>query len=205
MWLTHCCSCLLSVLSGSVLWLTACAGPVPDRAGPGAGDAAPATAGPEWRSYAGNVYKHKYSSLDQITPANVADLEIAWRWRSPSSDLAPRPSGSVQFSYQTTPLFIDSVLYASTTASQLAAIDPLTGDTMWTFDPGTYQASEPSHGMFMHRGVSYWEEGGRGRILFGHVRRHPAGDRRHHGRADRRLRRQRGCRPPCRDAAARRS
>jgi quinoprotein glucose dehydrogenase len=121
----------------------------------------------EWRAYAGNVANHKYSTLDQITPANVGDLEVAWRWRSPASDLAPRESGAVQFTYETTPLFVNGVLYASTTASQLAAIDPLTGETLWVYDPATYEASDPSHLMYIHRGVSYWEEGGRGRILLG--------------------------------------
>ncbi len=160
-------SLLSPVLVCGLLLVPGCAGSAPEGAQPVVGGGAPVTAGAEWTSYAGNIYNHKYSSLDQITPDNVADLEVAWRWRSPASDFEPRESGARQFSYQTTPLLIDGVLYASTTASQLAAIDPQTGETKWIFDPDTYDASEPPHAMFMHRGVSYWEEGGRGRLLLG--------------------------------------
>ncbi|MGD8817566.1 MAG: pyrroloquinoline quinone-dependent dehydrogenase [Acidobacteriota bacterium] len=146
--------------------VSACGGSA-EVAEPRSATPGPAEAGAEWRSYAGNIYNHKYSTLDQITPENVADLEVAWRWRSPASDLAPRDSGAVQFSYETTPLFVNGVLYASTTASQLAAIDPVSGETLWVYDPGAYEASDPSHLIYIHRGVSYWEEGGRGRILLG--------------------------------------
>jgi len=127
----------------------------------------PPTAGPEWPIYGGDRYNRKYSSLDQIDRDNVGSLQVAWRWRSPASGLAPKATGSFQFSYQSTPLFIDGVLYATTTASQVAAIDPTTGETLWVYDPGSYDAADPSHGIFIHRGASYWAAGEDRRVLVG--------------------------------------
>ena len=36
----------------------------------------------EWSHYAGNQGGQQYSDLDQIDARNVADLEIAWQYRS---------------------------------------------------------------------------------------------------------------------------
>ncbi len=117
--------------------------------------------------YGGDLFSRKYSSLDQIDRDNVDQVQVAWRWRSPASDLAPKESGAFQSIYETTPLVVDGVLYASTTASQVAAIDPTTGETLWTFDPRSYAAADPSFGTFIHRGVSYWAGDGRARIVLG--------------------------------------
>ncbi len=148
---------------GGILVVAACS----DSPPPPAELAGPPTAGPEWPVYGGDIFSRKYSSLDQIDRTNVDQLRVAWRWRSPASDLAEKESGAFQFVYETTPLFVGGVLYASTTASQVAAIDPTTGETLWTFEPRSYDAADPSHGIYIHRGVSYWEEEGRGRIFVG--------------------------------------
>ena len=36
----------------------------------------------EWRHFGHDAANTKYSPLDQITPDNFNDLEIAWRWTS---------------------------------------------------------------------------------------------------------------------------
>ena len=35
---------------------------------------------PEWTFIRGNVGRQQYSPLDQITPGNFDDLEVAWEW-----------------------------------------------------------------------------------------------------------------------------
>ncbi|MXW35506.1 MAG: hypothetical protein F4Z60_08200, partial [Chloroflexi bacterium] len=54
----------------------------------------------EWRYYGADSGSTKYSALDQIDRDNVADLQIAWRWRT--DNFGPR----VDFNYQATPLMV---------------------------------------------------------------------------------------------------
>lgn len=46
----------------------------------------------EWRSYGGTLANAKYSPLDQVNAANVRQLRIAWRWKSPDHDVMDRNS-----------------------------------------------------------------------------------------------------------------
>ena len=134
-----------------------------------AGVTAPAQQGAgegEWRYYGGDAGGTKYSPLDQINRDNVADLEIAWRWRT--DNFGPR----ADFNYQATPLMVDGVLY--TTAGwrrNAVAIDGATGETLWMYrldegERGDVAPVRASSG----RGVGYWtDEQGDDRII--HVTR----------------------------------
>ena len=106
--------------------------------------------------YGGDLDSTKYSPLDQITADNVADLEIAWRWRT--DNFGPRPD----FKYQATPLMIGGVLY--TTAGwrrNVVAIDGATGETLWMYryDEGARGDVAPVRAS-SGRGVAYWTDGG---------------------------------------------
>ena len=107
-----------------------------------------------WPNYSGNLSSNKYSPLDQIHKQNVNEVEILWRWRSLDNDIV----GPVNSAFESTPLMIDGVLYTSTSFSQVAAIDPLTGITLWTFDPQSYKFGRPPNNGFLHRGVAWWEK-----------------------------------------------
>ncbi len=61
---------------------------------------------------------------------------------------------------------VDGVLYTSTSLSQAAAIDPVTGDTLWVFDPQSYLSGSPPNLGYVHRGVAYWEEEEDRRIVY---------------------------------------
>ena len=80
-------------------------------------------------NYAGNNASMKYSPL-KITPANVANVQVAWRWRSPDNEI----QGVQNTAFEATPLFIDGVLYTSTSFSQVAAISASSGTTLWQFE-----------------------------------------------------------------------
>ena len=98
----------------------------------------------EWRSYGGDPGHTKYSPLDQITKANVDQLRIAWTWTSVDETLrAENPvirDGRMfrTYAHEVTPLLVDGVLYTTTNLGQVAAIEPTTGETLWSYDPGLY-------------------------------------------------------------------
>ena len=76
----------------------------------------------QWRYWGGDEGSTRYSPLDQINADNVADLEVAWRWKA--ANYGPTPD----FIYRATPLYVNGTLY--TVAGQrraVVAIDPQTG------------------------------------------------------------------------------
>ena len=119
----------------------------------------------EWTSYGADLGGTKYSPLDQITPANVSDLEVAWRWRSVDREIQEQDPRYREIAFEPTPLMVDGVLYTSTSLSQVAAIDPGTGETLWVYNPESYKSGRPANFGFVHRGLAYWTDGTDSRIF----------------------------------------
>ena len=96
----------------------------------------------DWPVRGGTTDHTHYSTLDQITPANVARLELAWTFDThddfPGSEM------------QATPIIVDGVLYATTPKLRVIALDAATGHWLWSFDPNPGQRP-PAR--FRHRGV----------------------------------------------------
>ncbi|HVS64088.1 MAG TPA: pyrroloquinoline quinone-dependent dehydrogenase [Thermoanaerobaculia bacterium] len=131
--------------------------------GVGVASAQDGAEGGEWRHYAGDRGSTKYSPLDQIDASNVGRLVEAWRWDSVDTDVdTPHRPGH----FKNTPLMIGGVLYVSTTLSQVAAIDAGTGETVWVYDPKSYQAGRPANAGFQHRGLEYWTDGAEQRLIY---------------------------------------
>jgi quinoprotein glucose dehydrogenase len=103
----------------------------------------------DWPINTGRPTADHYSPLTQITRANVSQLKVAWQF-----DTSER--GAIQ----TAPIVIDSVLYAATPSQKIFALDAATGRELWRFDSGI-KGTQPL------RGVSYWSDAGKGRILAG--------------------------------------
>ena len=157
------------------LVLIACLGIVPAHAQDGAQNG-------EWRFFGGDTGSTKYSPLDQIDKDNVADLQVAWRWRSVDGQFdldrltqeypnlqVPNDVDTVQISgLKAAPLMVDGVLYISTPLSQAAAIDATTGETLWTYDPRSYASGIPIMMLgFSNRGLAYWSDGREARLVWG--------------------------------------
>lgn len=119
------------------------------------------TANGQWRYYGGDAGSTKYSPLDQINASNVGSLKLAWTWESPDVALQVKNAMLGAFGYEVTPVMVDGVLYVSTSLSQVAAIDPKTGKTKWTFDTKAYERGRPTNLGFVHRGVAYWSDAGK--------------------------------------------
>ena len=111
----------------------------------------------QWPHYAADQAASHYSPLEQINPANVAKLAIAWEWR-PNEKILPQ-FGTRPGAFQNTPLMIDNVLYLSTPYNQVAALDATTGKELWRYDPKAYEDGQPPNGQgFAHRGVAAWRD-----------------------------------------------
>jgi glucose dehydrogenase len=82
----------------------------------------------EWRYWGGDEGSTRYSPLDQINAANVAKLEIAWRWSA--ANFGPE----VDHIYRATPIYVKGKLYTVAGQRRTAVcIDPATGETLWMY------------------------------------------------------------------------
>jgi quinoprotein glucose dehydrogenase len=136
------------------------------RAGGGPRPAAAADAGVvgdvEWRHYAADRHSSKYSPAAQIDAANVGRLEVAWRWTTPDRAIeTTAPFGNLKG----TPLEVDGVVYAVSALNLVSALDARTGKELWTYDPKAYLLHKPTHGGFTQRGLEFWSDGEKKRIL----------------------------------------
>ncbi|MGI1677841.1 MAG: PQQ-binding-like beta-propeller repeat protein [Cellvibrionaceae bacterium] len=112
-----------------------------------------------WITWGGDKENTRYSPLEQITGDNFSDLQVIWRWQA--TKIA---NGRANSNWKATPLYVDGVLYIPTGATQIAAINPSTGDTIWLFTPqpelvGSRRATGSS------RAVSYWTDGEAKRLI----------------------------------------
>src|SRR5829696_125073 len=72
----------------------------------------------EWTAYAGDAGGSKYSPAEQITRANVATLTPAWTYRTGDYGV-----GRTQARNETTPIYVDGILYISTPFGGVRATD----------------------------------------------------------------------------------
>ncbi len=109
----------------------------------GACDSRPkAEASVDWPVYGGNTDNTHFTTLNQITPANVKSLTVAWTFETKDEF-----KGSEM---QANPIVRDGVMYATTPKMHVFALDAATGKQLWRFDPNNGQ---PPIGRFRHRGV----------------------------------------------------
>ena len=124
--------------------------------------AAPATTSAqesEWRYWGADAGSTRYSPLDQIDASNFEDLEVAWIWRA---DNFNGPSPPTQRMLRATPIYVDGTLYSVAGNRRTAvAIDPATGETLWTFREPTTKRWEDSMRKDYGKGVAYAEVNGR--------------------------------------------
>jgi len=126
--------------------------------------------GGEWRYIGGDMGHSKYSPLDQITKENVADLEIVWSWTSIDAAIQEANANDRMIStatyFQCTPLMVDGVVYGTTSLGQAFALDAVSGEMLWGYNPESYKGGRPPNLGFISRGAAYWQDGARKRIFY---------------------------------------
>ncbi len=110
----------------------------------------------QWRYWGGDEKSTRYSPLDQIKAENVADLEVAWRWKAANYGPAP------DFIYRATPIKVgDKLFTVAGSRRAVVAIDPATGETLWMYrmkeNPRWAESSRQSYG----KGVAHAKVEGR--------------------------------------------
>ena len=150
----------------------------------------------EWPTYGGDLGNTKYSPLDQITADNFDQLEIAWRWRSADGFLSKTDAAGGELwtnsrfifdelsredpnrwrdgeppyvgRFKATPLMVGGRMFVNMPTSVGAAVDARTGETLWVFNPKTYEAGTTTMtARWIQRGVAYWTDGSAERVLWG--------------------------------------
>ncbi len=121
----------------------------------------------DWPAYGHDAGGMRFSPLDQINTTNVAQLHRAWTYHTGEQPSISGPRGQRQTAFETTPLIANGVLYFSTPANRIVALDPESGRQLWKFDPQS-KATGPLK-YRAHRGVSFWagNKNAPARILFG--------------------------------------
>ena len=105
----------------------------------------------DWPVYQGDDNHTHYTTLSQISPANVANLEVAWTY-----DTRDAFEGSEM---QSNPIIIDGVLYAMSPKQRAFALDARTGKELWSFDPTGGRFTGPRiryRGVVVHDGRVYF-------------------------------------------------
>jgi len=109
-----------------------------------------APAGNDWHEYYGSLSGNRYSSLNQITTANVGSLKQVWQMSlgtcsasiiagNPPIPGAPRGASNNPTncgSMESNPVAVDGVLYTiNAPLGQVFAIDAATGNIIWSYTP----------------------------------------------------------------------
>lgn len=116
----------------------------------------------EWPAYGGAAGGGHFSRASEIDKSNVAELELTWTHRSgdfragsqnldeavTADSLGSRPT-----SFMGTPIMVRDTLYYCTPFNRVFALNPGTGEQLWSFDPGVDMSKETITNC---RAVSSW-------------------------------------------------
>jgi len=101
-----------------------------------------------WLAYGRTHNERRFSPAADINSENVADLKVDW-----FIDL-PNDVGLVS-----TPLVVDGVMYFTGTMNIIRAVDAVSGDLIWDYDPkvGEEVKGKRKIGWVHNRGISFYE------------------------------------------------
>jgi alcohol dehydrogenase (cytochrome c) len=101
--------------------------------------------GANWTSYNGDYTGRRFSSLHEISPANVAQLRAAWAFH---------PGNSQRL--EATPVVVRGVMYV-TSANDVFALDARTGRVVWHHQRPVSAGLLDDAAAHKNRGVAVWE------------------------------------------------
>ncbi|MEX2016686.1 MAG: PQQ-binding-like beta-propeller repeat protein, partial [Candidatus Hydrogenedentales bacterium] len=108
----------------------------------------------DWPVYGGDLGGQRHSPLTDISPDNVAQLEVAWTHRTGDTQLSPAYDDKAAF--ECTPVVVDGRMFVTTPASNVIALDPETGERIWRYDAGC--RTNLSFSEITNRGVATWAD-----------------------------------------------
>ncbi|HEY2010619.1 MAG TPA: glucose/quinate/shikimate family membrane-bound PQQ-dependent dehydrogenase [Rhizomicrobium sp.] len=111
----------------------------------------------DWRAYGRTQLGQRYTPQSQITPANVANLKVAWTFHT--GDL-PGKNDPGETTFEVTPIKVRDTLYLCSPHQRLFALDAKTGQLRWSYDPKVQD--NPTFQHLTCRGVSYHESASAG-------------------------------------------
>ncbi len=106
--------------------------------------------GSEWSTHGGDLYNRRYSTLEAINVDTIKDLKPAWTTSLGSG---------IEFKYsgEATPLVSDGVMYVTTGANDVLALDAITGEMMWDYRPEIDEKLDTVCCGWTNRGVAIGE------------------------------------------------
>jgi quinoprotein glucose dehydrogenase len=107
-----------------------------------------------WPAYGGDAGGSRFSPAAQITKSNVAQLKIAWTYRTGALDAKTDLIHKAAF--ETTPILVDGKLFLTTPYDHVIALNPATGEKIWEFDPHVDLLKNYSE--VTNRGVASWRD-----------------------------------------------
>jgi len=95
-----------------------------------------------WLTHSGTVLGQRYSTLAEITPDNVKNLDLKWVFQARSFE-----------KFEATPLVVDGVMYTVQAPNDIVALDAATGRVFWTYNYTPSTLARPCCGR-VNRGVA---------------------------------------------------
>jgi alcohol dehydrogenase (cytochrome c) len=75
-----------------------------------------------WLTYSGGYLSQRHTALDQVTPANVRNLELRWVFQAQSLE-----------KFAVSPLVVDGIMYVTQANNSVVALDAKAGRVFWVY------------------------------------------------------------------------
>ena len=95
-----------------------------------------------WLTYSGSYNGQRYSTLSEITPANVKNLDLQWMFQARSLE-----------KFEATALVVDGIMYTVQAPNDVIALDAVTGRTFWMYSYTPDKEARPCCGR-VNRGLA---------------------------------------------------
>jgi alcohol dehydrogenase (cytochrome c) len=95
-----------------------------------------------WLTYSGTYLSQRYSTLAQITPENVKNMELQWMFQARSLE-----------KFEATPLVVNGIMYTVQAPNDVVALDAATGHIFWVTRYTPSQDARPCCGR-LNRGLA---------------------------------------------------
>lgn len=117
-----------------------------------------------WPFYGCNAGGERYAASRQINTDNVSHLKVAWTYRTGELKTYEGTSLAESASFESTPIMLGGVLYFNTPTGRVIAINAVTGQEKWVFNPQVDLHRDFSD--LASRGVAAWPAGGPAKVIF---------------------------------------